>query len=330
MDLHHTNGVDHTAQHCETVAFEPPVEAKGNGHATNGAHAPIERNPSSSAEHDTADTNVPTQSVLQRIYKLEDAVCSIDAAANGLRVIPLLSEDHGIHEPIPRHVGAAVSTAADTILLNCAALKAAVNQASRELRAIPKEPELNKNSTSEEQSDDLRLVVQDDTMAPAYNPGDVIHVSSDIEPYDGCNVVAAAGEEGDLLLRHYRARTNDAYDLWPENPEYPTLTGCDGFDIDIKGVVIKHDRALVPPDRPNQSDKIIGFIKGQQALTNHAIQNVGATATVLEKVSRGKRLKPDEEAFYSSLAAMAQHNLETLQKRVDFVFEELADKLTEA
>jgi transcriptional regulator with XRE-family HTH domain len=78
-------------------------------------------------------------------------------------------------------------------------------------------------------SDDaVGLIVHDDSMSPAYAPGELIIVSSKEAPQDGDDVVAVL-KTGETLLRSYRSRGVDrngtpAFDLLAHNPDYPTIT----------------------------------------------------------------------------------------------------------
>lgn len=95
--------------------------------------------------------------------------------------------------------------------------------------------------------DEFRIVVVDDSMSPEINPGDVIAFkSSSIAQHDDLVVAHVNGHESGLL-RYYRDRGGNTYDLWPVNPEYPTLTLNASTQITIVGVVFRHLRMLRRP-----------------------------------------------------------------------------------
>lgn len=94
--------------------------------------------------------------------------------------------------------------------------------------------------------DEYRLVVIDDSMSPDINPGDVIAYKSFTEPTNGDLVIAHVNGDSLGILRNYRDRGNGAFDLWPINPNFPTVTHNASTHIRIVGVVVRHLRILRP------------------------------------------------------------------------------------
>ena len=91
---------------------------------------------------------------------------------------------------------------------------------------------------------EYRLVVVDDSMAPDINIDDIISFQAGAIASDGDLVIAHANNEACGILRYYRDRGGNTYDLWPANPEYPTLTRNASTHIVIVGVVVRHLRVL--------------------------------------------------------------------------------------
>jgi transcriptional regulator with XRE-family HTH domain len=94
---------------------------------------------------------------------------------------------------------------------------------------------------------EIRLIVKDDSMAPTFNKGDAVRIAREIQPYDGCQVAALVDGEEEGVLRNYRLRNGGAYDLWPDNPEYQTVTANEKTKVTIFGVVTAHWRHIRPP-----------------------------------------------------------------------------------
>lgn len=94
------------------------------------------------------------------------------------------------------------------------------------------------------ESDEFRIIVVDDSMSPEINPGDVISFKSSSSAQHDDLVVAHVNGHDLGLLRYYRDRGGNTYDLWPVNPEYPTLTRNASTQITIVGVVFRHLRML--------------------------------------------------------------------------------------
>lgn len=94
---------------------------------------------------------------------------------------------------------------------------------------------------------EIRLIIKDDAMAPSFNEGDAIRIAREIQPYDGCQVVAHVEGEEEGLLRNYRLRPGGAFDLWPDNPAYQTVTANDTTKVTVFGVVTAHWRHIRPP-----------------------------------------------------------------------------------
>lgn len=100
---------------------------------------------------------------------------------------------------------------------------------------------------------EYRLVVTDDSMSPDINPGDVIAYEAHTHPADGDLVIAHVNGDPLGILRNYRKRGNGAFDLWPINPNFPTVTHNASTHITIVGVVVRHLRFLRPAVNGNLS-----------------------------------------------------------------------------
>ena len=95
--------------------------------------------------------------------------------------------------------------------------------------------------------DEVRIQVVDDSMSPTFNPGDIVHYSQSVKPWDGCQVVAWIEGDEEGVLRNYRKRGDASFDLWPNNPEFDTMTLNTTTSIKIVGVVVSHLRVIAPP-----------------------------------------------------------------------------------
>ena len=92
--------------------------------------------------------------------------------------------------------------------------------------------------------DEFRIVVVDNSMSPEINPGDVIAFKTSNTAQHDDLVIAHVNSHDAGILRYYRDRGGDTYDLWPVNPEYPTLTRNASTQITIVGVVFRHLRMI--------------------------------------------------------------------------------------
>jgi transcriptional regulator with XRE-family HTH domain len=93
----------------------------------------------------------------------------------------------------------------------------------------------------------LRLEVEDDSMCPVFNVGDVIILDRSEKTWDGCQVVAANLDGSRGVLRNLRIRQFGGYDLWANNPKYPTDTMPDDAPARVVGVVVAHERRINRP-----------------------------------------------------------------------------------
>ncbi len=70
----------------------------------------------------------------------------------------------------------------------------------------------------------LWVEVQDDSMVPEFNPGDLVRLERiDGYAFKAGDRVLVREQGGDVLLREYRAITSKTFDAAPLNPAYGTL-----------------------------------------------------------------------------------------------------------
>lgn len=81
------------------------------------------------------------------------------------------------------------------------------------------------------------LRVIDDSMSPRIKKGDVVIIETDIQPRPG-DVVLAALENGKLILRNYKELPKKAFCLYPNRPDFATVSSLDET-LSIKGVVVE-------------------------------------------------------------------------------------------
>jgi len=93
-----------------------------------------------------------------------------------------------------------------------------------------------------------QMTIEDNSMSPVFNPGDIISVSPAEIAWDGCQVVVVSSDETTGMLRNYRNRQFGGFDLWPNSPDYPTETIADSSTARIVGVVTSHERFIKRPD----------------------------------------------------------------------------------
>ncbi|WP_257829230.1 LexA family protein [Burkholderia glumae] len=89
------------------------------------------------------------------------------------------------------------------------------------------------------------LEIEGLSMTPDFNPGDRVIVEPAIRPRPGDFVVAKNGRE-EATFKKYRARGigadgNDAFELVPLNPDYPTISS-EHEPVRIIGVMVEHRR----------------------------------------------------------------------------------------
>ena len=85
------------------------------------------------------------------------------------------------------------------------------------------------------------------SMAPEYQPGDLIIVDPDEPPRPGDVVVAKLDRDNSVTLKKYRDRGfaedgSRIIELVPSNPDYPLITLCAATPGRIIGPVIEHRR----------------------------------------------------------------------------------------
>jgi SOS-response transcriptional repressor LexA len=96
---------------------------------------------------------------------------------------------------------------------------------------------------SEYPEDCYGVLIEDQSMAPDYVPGDIAIVSPSIPPRDGDDVVATYNDSP--VLRRYRPRGN-AYDLVPLSSDYLTVTINDDQPGMVLATLIEHRRRKWP------------------------------------------------------------------------------------
>lgn len=82
------------------------------------------------------------------------------------------------------------------------------------------------------------LRVSGDSMAPLFEPGDLVLVDRLRAPKDG-DVVVALVDETDNTLKTLRRSASGTWVLTPENKQYPPLVASSLRSLRIQGVVVK-------------------------------------------------------------------------------------------
>lgn len=90
------------------------------------------------------------------------------------------------------------------------------------------------------------LRIEDESMQPEFNPGDLVLIDPTLEPRPGDLVVARNGEE-QAIFRKFRLRGNDQhgnkiFELKPLNDDFPTYQSSDSVHMEIVGVMVEHHR----------------------------------------------------------------------------------------
>lgn len=92
---------------------------------------------------------------------------------------------------------------------------------------------------------EIALEIQDDSMAPEFQVGEIVWVDLKRKPVSGQYVLLRLSVDGIVLLRRYVPRSADAWDAIPSNPDMQTLTINKSRRARILGVVCAHRRNLV-------------------------------------------------------------------------------------
>ncbi|ESK41235.1 hypothetical protein P256_00224 [Acinetobacter nectaris CIP 110549] len=94
------------------------------------------------------------------------------------------------------------------------------------------------------------LKINGESMAPEFNPGDVVVVDASLSPRPGALVIAQEIRDGvaSTTFKKYRLRGVNEYgfdiiELVPLNPDYPTYNS-NQIDISIIGVIVEHHRNI--------------------------------------------------------------------------------------
>lgn len=106
---------------------------------------------------------------------------------------------------------------------------------------------IEKSSQIEPTADECIIFIEDDSMAEMMRVGDYVRFRTETKPKDGSVVVAWIEGESKGMIRNYRDRGGDAFDLWPDNPAYDTITSHPSNPskkAHILGTVVFHLRRL--------------------------------------------------------------------------------------
>jgi SOS-response transcriptional repressor LexA len=86
----------------------------------------------------------------------------------------------------------------------------------------------------------LKLRVEDNSMMPTFNIGDVVIVDPSVTPRDGDAVVARL-EGGCMLLRYYKRRRH-GFELLADDPSWDAVPASVAKHAEIVGVMVEHHR----------------------------------------------------------------------------------------
>jgi SOS-response transcriptional repressor LexA len=106
------------------------------------------------------------------------------------------------------------------------------------MSAVPKPKYIEAEPDFDE--DCFALRVEDDSMMPDYQPGEIIIIDRHVVPAKRDTVVARIVGGGEHMLRTYVPRPNGTYDLQAENPQWDTVTVNANRPAEIIGVVVEH------------------------------------------------------------------------------------------
>lgn len=84
----------------------------------------------------------------------------------------------------------------------------------------------------------IALRIEDASMFPLLNPGDLVVCEKDVKPAPGKYVLAQIAPEAAPVLRRYKQTSMTTFDLVPENPDYPTIKSTEA-EIRLLGVMVE-------------------------------------------------------------------------------------------
>jgi SOS-response transcriptional repressor LexA len=93
------------------------------------------------------------------------------------------------------------------------------------------------------------ILLGDDSMAPAFQPGDVVVIDPALTPRPGDHVAVRMAHDNEVLFRRYHQRKEqstgrDYAELAPVNPAWPTLVLDWGNPGEVLGAMVEHRRAF--------------------------------------------------------------------------------------
>lgn len=92
------------------------------------------------------------------------------------------------------------------------------------------------------------IKIEDDSMAPEINSGDILIFSEEKQPTNGCIILCLHKDTDEYYIRNYEDRGQDAegktfFDIKANNPSSPTYT-CSNDTCSIIGIAVEHRRKL--------------------------------------------------------------------------------------
>jgi DNA-binding XRE family transcriptional regulator len=87
----------------------------------------------------------------------------------------------------------------------------------------------------------VALVIQDNSMEPAFCAGEEVIIEPSLKPEDDRDFVLVRLTSGEHLFRSYRRR-DGAYDLVANNPEWATVSVSTRLPAEILGTMVEHRR----------------------------------------------------------------------------------------
>lgn len=91
----------------------------------------------------------------------------------------------------------------------------------------------------------VALEIDDDSMAPIFQPGDHAIFDYGVFPLPGDIAVVAIHEKQKIMVRRFRLRSEsgqEVQDFYPLNEDYPVETVPSAQHGDVKGTVVEHRR----------------------------------------------------------------------------------------
>lgn len=174
-------------------------------------------------------------------------LCALDSPATTTRYAPKIAQELGVNpswlqtgEGDPDNPFVHVAIEGMDVLFRRVPLFAEITSLMLYLKGKPAKATAIGIITSLHVSERVFAIeVGDESMAPIFEPTDRVVFDPEVKPEPGDYVLAQVGDA--LVLRKYRMKSGNVFELAPMNADWPTLTS-NSERITLLGVMVEHRR----------------------------------------------------------------------------------------